>query len=162
MIYFITKVNRSLFNFISIIVHNKWRWLFLNQWFGLHLRWLFSNNFSTCLILVSNIDSIKFLQTEKIGFITRVPDLKINTGCHWFLFFQNNKNDFMLLPWISRPIIRFIFILALSSLSNQHPYHHWFRGAQVFWIFFVEILISELLEKCLRSTPWNGKHSLKE
>ena len=78
--------------------HNRWGWFFSNQWFGLHLRWLFSNNFSTCLILVSNIDSIKFLQTEKIGFITRVPDLKINTGCHWFLFFQNNENDFMLLP----------------------------------------------------------------
>ena len=33
-----------LFNFISIIISRGW--LFLNQWFGLQLSWLFSNNFS--------------------------------------------------------------------------------------------------------------------
>ena len=29
--------------------HIRWGWLFLNQWFGLHLRWLFSNYVSTCI-----------------------------------------------------------------------------------------------------------------
>ena len=33
-----------LFNFISIIISRGW--LFLNQWFGLQLSWLFSNNLS--------------------------------------------------------------------------------------------------------------------
>ena len=44
MIYFNTEVNRRLVNFISTI---KFGWLFPNQWFGLHLRWLFSNYDST-------------------------------------------------------------------------------------------------------------------
>ena len=37
--------------------HNKWRWLFLNQWFGLLLRWLFPNYVSNPelqLVLFSN------------------------------------------------------------------------------------------------------------
>ena len=39
-----TTANRNLFNSISII---KVGWLFLNQWFGLRLRWPFSNYVST-------------------------------------------------------------------------------------------------------------------
>ena len=46
MNYFIAKVNRSLFKFISIIISGKG--LFPNQWFGLNLRWPFSNYVSTC------------------------------------------------------------------------------------------------------------------
>ena len=44
MNFFITRVSKSHFNFISTII--KWGWFFPNLWFGLHSRWLFSNIFS--------------------------------------------------------------------------------------------------------------------
>ena len=53
MNFFITRVSRSLFNFISIIISGGC--FFSNQWFGLRLRVTISNNTSIRYIVLLNL-----------------------------------------------------------------------------------------------------------